>query len=70
MENHLLSLLIWLPILAGVLIIGTGDDRRAGLARKLSLGIFHRCFRAEHPALHPLRRHHRGDAVHRTRQLD
>ena len=39
MENHLLSLLIWLPILAGVLIIGTGDDRRAGLARKLSLGF-------------------------------
>ena len=39
MENHLLSLLIWSPILAGVLIIGTGDDRRAGLARKLALGF-------------------------------
>ena len=39
MENHLLSLLIWSPILAGVLIIGTGGDRRAGLARKLALGF-------------------------------
>ena len=39
MENHLLSLLIWLPILAGALVIGIGDDRRAGLARKLSLGF-------------------------------
>ena len=39
MENHLLSLLIWLPILGGVLVIGTGGDQRAALARKLSLGI-------------------------------
>ncbi len=44
MENNLLSILIWLPILAGVLILGTGGDSRAPLARKLalvfSIGIF------------------------------
>ena len=39
MENNLLSILIWLPILAGVLTLATGDDRRAQLARKLSLGF-------------------------------
>ncbi len=39
MENNLLSILIWLPILAGVLILGTGGDSRAPLARKLALGF-------------------------------
>ncbi|MDD9858728.1 MAG: NADH-quinone oxidoreductase subunit M [Gammaproteobacteria bacterium] len=39
MENHLLSLLIWLPIVAGILILGAGDQRRAALARKLALGF-------------------------------
>lgn len=38
MENHLLSLLIWLPIVAGGLVIGTGE-RHADLARKLALGF-------------------------------
>ena len=39
MENNLLSVLIWLPVLAGVLVLATGDDRRAEIARKLSLGF-------------------------------
>jgi len=39
MENHLLSLLIWLPIVAGALILGAGGERRAALARKLALGF-------------------------------
>ncbi|MGI9310713.1 MAG: NADH-quinone oxidoreductase subunit M [bacterium] len=37
-EGALLSVLIWLPILAGVLILGVGD-RRAELARRLALGF-------------------------------
>ncbi len=39
MENKLLSVLIWLPVLAGVLVLATGDDRRAETARKLALGF-------------------------------
>jgi len=39
MESNLLSILIWLPILAGVMILGTGGDARAPLARKLALGF-------------------------------
>jgi NADH-quinone oxidoreductase subunit M len=39
MENNLLSILIWLPVAAGVLILATGDDQRAAIARQLSLGF-------------------------------
>lgn len=39
MESNLLSILIWLPILAGIMILGTGGDERAPLARKLALGF-------------------------------
>ncbi len=43
MENHLLSLLIWLPIVGGALVIGAGGgtdgERRAELARRLALGF-------------------------------
>jgi NADH-quinone oxidoreductase subunit M len=39
MENNLLSILIWLPILSGIAVLATGDDGRADLARKLSLGL-------------------------------
>ena len=39
MESNLLSILIWLPILAGAIILGTGGDSRAPLARKLALGF-------------------------------
>lgn len=39
MQGHLLSILIWLPILSGVLILGTGGDQRASIARKLALGF-------------------------------
>lgn len=35
--NHFLSLAIWLPILAGVLILATGSDSRAPFARILAL---------------------------------
>ena len=39
MENKLLSALIWLPIVAGVLVLATGNDQRAAIARKLALGF-------------------------------
>ena len=39
MENNLLSILIWLPVLAGIIVLATGGDGRADLARKLSLGF-------------------------------
>ncbi|WP_040660374.1 NADH-quinone oxidoreductase subunit M [Neisseria shayeganii] len=36
MYDHLLSLAIWVPIAAGVLVLATGGDQRAGLARILA----------------------------------
>jgi NADH-quinone oxidoreductase subunit M len=39
MDGHLLSMLIWLPILGGVTVLATGPDTNAPVARKLSLGI-------------------------------
>ena len=39
MQDNLLSILIWLPILAGIMILGTGGDARAPIARKLALGF-------------------------------
>ncbi len=35
----MLSALIWLPILAGALVLATADDRRAPAARRLALGF-------------------------------
>ncbi|MFC2561947.1 MAG: NADH-quinone oxidoreductase subunit M, partial [Kingella oralis] len=35
--NNLLSLAIWLPILSGVLVLATGSDEKAPLARILAL---------------------------------
>lgn len=35
-SNHLLSLAIWIPIAAGVLVLATGKDSRAPLARVLA----------------------------------
>ena len=35
--HHLLSLVIWVPILSGVLVLATGSDRQAVLARILAL---------------------------------
>lgn len=37
MSGNLLSLAIWLPILAGVVVLATGSDRNAPLARVLAL---------------------------------
>ena len=37
MFEHLLSLVIWTPILAGVLVLATGNDSNAGMARWLAL---------------------------------
>ena len=34
---NLLSLAIWIPIAAGALVLATGSDRRAGLARMIAL---------------------------------
>jgi NADH-quinone oxidoreductase subunit M len=39
LEQSLLSLLIWLPIFGGFLVLATGSDQNAAIARKLSLGI-------------------------------
>jgi len=36
-ELPIISLAIWVPILAGILVLFTGDDRRASLARWLAL---------------------------------
>lgn len=36
--HHLLNLLIWLPIIAGVFIALTGDDKKPNISRYLSLG--------------------------------
>ena len=37
MYEHLLSLAIWVPIIAGVVVLATGSDRNAGIARILAL---------------------------------
>ena len=39
MTPNILSTLIWLPILGGILILSTGGDRNAQLAKKLALGF-------------------------------
>jgi NADH-quinone oxidoreductase subunit M len=39
LEQHLLSILIWLPIFGGVLVLGTGYDRSAPVARKLGIAF-------------------------------
>ena len=39
MEDKLLSVLIWLPIIAGVLVLATAGDQRATIARRLALGF-------------------------------
>ncbi|MEK9785948.1 MAG: proton-conducting transporter membrane subunit, partial [Gammaproteobacteria bacterium] len=36
-DGHLLSLIIWAPVLGGVLVLLTGDDRRAPAARWIAL---------------------------------
>jgi NADH-quinone oxidoreductase subunit M len=35
--SYWLSLAIWVPILAGVVVLATGSDRNAGIARKIAL---------------------------------
>lgn len=37
--ENLLSLVIWLPIIGGIVVLMTGDDKNAGLARWISLGV-------------------------------
>ena len=39
LDSHLLSILIWLPILGGVLVLATGDDGNAAIARKMGFGF-------------------------------
>ncbi len=38
-DNHLLSIVIWLPMLGGVLVLASGGDANAAVARKLALGF-------------------------------
>jgi|TARA_B100001964_G_scaffold210736_1_gene245389 NADH-quinone oxidoreductase subunit M len=39
LDQHTLSLVIWLPVLGGVLVLASGGDRNAPVARKLALGF-------------------------------
>ena len=39
MTPNILSILIWLPVFGGILILSTGGDRNAQLARKIALGF-------------------------------
>jgi len=39
LTDHLLSVSIWLPILGGLLVLATGDDSRAPVARSLALAV-------------------------------
>ena len=38
-DQHLLSLLIWFPVLGGIVVLATGDDRNAATARRMALGF-------------------------------
>jgi NADH-quinone oxidoreductase subunit M len=49
LNQNLLSLAIWLPILGGIAVLATGDDRRAALARWLSLAVALATFAATIP---------------------
>jgi len=37
-DENLLSILIWLPVLCGILVLATGDDQNASMAKKIGLG--------------------------------
>ena len=39
LDQHLLSLLIWFPVLGGIFVLATGDDRNAATARRMALGF-------------------------------
>ncbi len=39
LDDHLLSIVIWLPIFGGILVLATGGDDNAVAARKLALGF-------------------------------
>ena len=47
--ENLLSLVIWLPIIGGMLVLATGSDRRAPLARLLTLVVSMLTFAASIP---------------------
>ncbi len=36
---NLLSLLVWLPVIGGAMVLATGSDRNAATARRLALGV-------------------------------
>lgn len=38
-EGYLLSILIWLPIIGGLVVLMTGDDAKAEIARIVALGV-------------------------------
>ena len=39
LQIELLSLVIWFPIIGGILVLATGGERNAPIARKLALGF-------------------------------
>jgi len=39
LDNNILSLVIWLPILGAIVVLATGGDKNAPLAKKLALGF-------------------------------
>ena len=66
----LLSIAIWLPIVAGVLLLAFGRDDRADAVRWAALIAAIASFLVTHPARHRLRPRHGGDAVRREARLD
>ncbi|HCX87613.1 MAG TPA: NADH-quinone oxidoreductase subunit M, partial [Gammaproteobacteria bacterium] len=39
LDHHLLSVLIWFPVVGGILVLAAGNDRRADTARWAALGF-------------------------------
>jgi len=39
LDQHLLSIIIWFPVVGGVLVLATGRDANAAVARRLALGF-------------------------------
>ncbi len=65
-----LSLAIWVPIVAGVLVLALQRDGDAAAARWLALVGAVAGFAVTIPLVHALRARHRRDAVRRDRRVD
>ena len=61
LNDHLLEVLIWLPMAGGFLVLGLGD--RPSAARWVSLGVSDRHVRVQHPLVGMVQDRHGGDAI-------